>query len=170
MLSGDFLVVPPRTDEGAIRRPRDLISAAHSKALSVASMGKQGFIIGADTGVFCRGRHFGKPRDPREAREFLSALSGGWHFVYTGLCIIAPAGHREELVETRVRFRELSPEEIEDYISSGEPLDKAGAYAIQGRAAIFVEEIVGDFFNVVGLPLPTLHRLLRELGWEPPRR
>ena len=97
----------------------------------------------------------------------LSQLSGDWHHVYTGLVVLRGGTSLEELVLTRVRFRKLSPEEIDWYLAREEVSDKAGAYAIQGAASAFVEEIQGDFTNVVGLPIGTLYRLLWKLGWRP---
>jgi len=165
LLVEDFRVVVPRVDEGEPREPEDLLAAARRKA--AAARGEGGIVIGADTGVFLGGRHFGKPRDLAEAREMLAALSGKWHRVYTGVCVLGPQGREEALVETRVRFARLSPEEIDWYLKAEEVLDKAGAYGIQGRAGAFVEGIEGDFFNVMGLPLATVYRLLRRQGWRP---
>jgi len=162
----EFAVRPPGVEEGPIRRPADLLEAARHKALAARGSPEE-IVIGADTAVFHRGRCFGKPRDPEEARWMLSQLSGDWHHVYTGL--VALRGDREvrELVLTRVRFRTLSPGEIDWYLSREDVLDKAGAYAIQGAASAFVAELWGDFTNVMGLPLGALYRLLRELGWRP---
>ncbi len=159
----DFTVVPPETAEKEIRRPWDLVRNARAKAREVAGR-HPGIVIGADTGVFRKGKHFGKPRDLEEAAAMLRALSGGWHWVYTALWVVCPAGERWDLVGTAVRFAPLSHEEIRWYLAREEVLDKAGAYAIQGAAALFVEEIRGDFFNVVGLPLRALYRLLRGCG------
>ena len=108
----------------------------------------------------------GKPRDVSVARDYLRRLSGRVHRVITGLAII-DAGSGKEVYDyevTEVKFRELSDKEIELYVSSGEPLDKAGAYGIQGFACLFVEWIRGDFYNIVGLPLFKLSLLLREFG------
>lgn len=161
-----FEVRPPRVEEGKIRRPADLLRAARAKAEAVKGDPAE-ILIAADTGVFHRGRHFGKPRDPGEARWMLSQLSGDWHHVYTGLVVLRGDTYLQELVLTRVRFRKLSPEEIDWYLAREEVSDKAGAYAIQGAASVFVEEIQGDFTNVVGLPIGTLYRLLWKLGWRP---
>ncbi|MGY4707551.1 Maf family protein [Candidatus Bipolaricaulota sp. J31] len=162
----EFDVRPPRVEEGPIRRPADLLRAARDKALAVHGPPDE-LVIGADTGVFHRGEHFGKPGDLEEARRMLARLSGDWHYVYTGLVVLREKTELQALVLTRVRFRALSPEEIEWYLSREDVLDKAGAYAIQGAAAAFVAEIRGDFTNVMGLPVGTLYRLLRDLGWRP---
>lgn len=165
LLMRDFQVVVPEVDEGEPAAPQDLLIAARRKAAAVPRQGA--IVIGADTGVFLGGRHFGKPRDLAQAREFLLALSGRWHEVYTGVCVLGPAGEEAALVSTRVKFSPLAEEEIDWYLASEEVLDKAGAYAIQGRAGAFVERIEGDFFNVMGFPLSTVYRLLRRQGWHP---
>jgi len=165
LLIQDFQVVVPEVDEGRPAVPQDLLIAARRKA--EAAQGEGDIVIGADTGVFLSGRHFGKPVDLAQAREFLLALSGRWHEVYTGVCVLGPAGAGTALVSTRVKFSPLTDEEIEWYLANEEVLDKAGAYAIQGRAGAFVERIEGDFFNVMGFPLYTVYRLLRGQGWRP---
>jgi septum formation protein len=123
-------------------------------------------IIGADT-VVCRGRMIlGKPVDPSEAAAMLRLLSGRTHRVYTGLCVVDDQGHElEDCVVTRVRMRLLSSAEIEGYVAAGEPLDKAGAYGIQGLGARFIERIEGCYYNVVGLPLARLCELLEAAGY-----
>ncbi len=163
----EFQVVPPVVEEDAVEHPRDLLLLARRKAEAVAAQYPEALVIAADTGVFRDGRAYGKPGNFEEAKEFLSALSGGWHSVFTGLVVRRGEVLRESLVETRVLFRPLSEEEILWYLRSEEVLDKAGAYAIQGRAAAFVERIEGDFYNVMGLPVCALWRILWELGWRP---
>jgi len=163
----DFLVVPPEVEEDEVREPSDLLKLARKKAEVVAASYPAAFVIAADTAVFREGKVFGKPRDLEEAKAFLCALSGGWHSVFTGLVVKKGPLWRERLVETRVLFRPILPEEIEWYLKTEEVLDKAGAYAIQGRAAAFVERIDGDFYNVMGLPLCALWQVLWELGWRP---
>jgi len=162
-----FSVVPPAIPEEGVHRPADLLALAERKARAVAARHPQALVVAADTGVFRDGRAFGKPRDLEEARAFLRALSGGWHTVVTGLVVLRDGKTFEELVETRVLFRELADWEIAWYLGREEVLDKAGAYAIQGAAAAFVERIEGDFYNVVGLPLCALWRLLLAAGWRP---
>ncbi len=121
-------------------------------------------IIAADTVVSLEGQTLGKPRDEGAAFKMLSALSGNRHQVYTGVTVLQ--GDREVTVheETAVIFRELEPEEIDRYIATGEPMDKAGAYGIQGRGALLVKSISGDYCNVVGLPIARLARVLARLG------
>ncbi len=119
-------------------------------------------IVAADTLVDIGGRILGKPKSVAEARDMLRLLSGKTHYVHTGLAVIY-SGTADSCVETAaVRFRELTAEEIENYVLSGEPLDKAGAYGIQGPAGAFVERIEGDYFTIVGLPICRLTVMLRQ--------
>ena len=123
-------------------------------------------IIAADTVVAIDGLVLGKPRDRAEAAEMLSRLSNRVHQVFSGLTVYQ--GQRAVTVHecTQVRFRKLSRREIEGYLDTGEPMDKAGAYGIQGYGAMLVESIAGDFYNVMGLPVCRLGQLLREFGVE----
>ncbi len=138
---------------------------AYLKAKDVAR-GKSGIILGADTIVVCDDEIFGKPADAEDARRMLWKLSGREHQVITGIALIDTAAGRESTGHetTKVRFSSLSDKEIEAYIESGEPYGKAGAYAIQGRAALFVESLDGCYSNVVGLPISKLYRLLKDFG------
>lgn len=120
-------------------------------------------VLGADTEVFLDGRVYGKARDEDEARSFLQRLSGREHEVWGGIALREGGKERTACAVTRVRFRELSPDEIDWYVASGEWRERAGAYAIQGRGAALVERIEGDFWNVVGLPVPELLRLAPDL-------
>ena len=135
---------------------------ALEKARNVAGFYTEGIVIGADTIVVIDNKILGKPRSIDEAREFLMMLSGRYHEVITGIALIDAATNKEVVDHevTRVKFKELSNEEIELYIKSGEPMDKAGAYGIQGLAAFFIERIEGDYYNVVGLPIHKLYKLL----------
>ncbi len=130
---------------------------------------REGLVLGADTIVECDGQCLGKPRDREEARQFLRQLSGRCHLVVTGLALVEAGGGRTETGHevTQVRVRALTREEIDAYVQTGEPLDKAGGYAIQGAAGAFVEAINGSFTNVVGLPLGRLRTLLRHFGIDP---
>ena len=118
-------------------------------------------VVAADTLVEIGGRILGKPRSVAEAGEMLRMLSGKLHYVHTGLAVIYSGTFASAVETATVHFRELSDNEIESYIMSGEPMDKAGAYGIQGRAGAFVDRIEGDFFSIVGLPLCRLVTLLR---------
>lgn len=117
-------------------------------------------VIGADTVVAIDDKILGKPNGVEDAFSMLRLLSGRYHSVFTGVTVIAPNCSQTFHVETRVKFFELSDEEIKNYISTCESFDKAGAYAIQGKGALLVERIEGDYFNVVGLPISTLNQKL----------
>jgi len=121
-------------------------------------------VIGSDTVVVCNGQILGKPRDEQDAYEMLKVMSGRSHFVYTGVAVID--GEREivDFEKTEVVFDSLSDETIRKYIATGEPMDKAGSYGIQGIGSVLVSEIHGDYSNVVGLPLFKLSKMLRECG------
>ncbi|HHT63071.1 MAG: Maf family protein [Bacillota bacterium] len=135
---------------------------ARRKAQACANKIKDGIIISADTIVQIENRILGKPQDAEQAVAMLSALSGKAHSVITGVAVLeCPQGKLVvDYEETQVFFRELSNEEIRFYVNQGESLDKAGAYGIQGKGALLVEKIVGDYFNVVGLPLQKLNKIL----------
>lgn len=117
-------------------------------------------IIGADTVVAVDGRILGKPACREDAYNMLKILSGKWHSVFTGITVIKPEKTITVSVETKVKFLELDDDEIFKYINTGECDDKAGAYGIQGKGALLVEKIDGDYFNVVGLPISTLNKIL----------
>ena len=126
-------------------------------------------VLGADTAVVLDHKIFGKPGDAASARSMLEALSGRTHRVLTGISLLSipNAAMRAAFESTEVTLAPLTHEEMEDYIRSGEPFDKAGGYAIQGRAGCYITRVEGCFFNVVGLPLARLYALLRSLGWTP---
>lgn len=135
------------------------------KALAVARE-EDDVVIAADTIVVCAGKILGKPRDEGEAKAMLSLLSGRDHQVMTG-CTVLRGDRQETFTEiTDLHFRPLSSREIEAYVRSGEPMDKAGAYGIQGGAALFCEKINGDYYNVMGLPVCRLGKVLKELAPE----
>ena len=130
----------------------------------LAGADEDDLIIAADTVVVLDGAVLGKPADEREAFAMLSALSGNSHRVYTGVTVAQGDRMATEHEETRVTFRELEPEEISCYIATGEPMDKAGAYGIQGVGALLVSGIKGDYCNVMGLPVFRLGRMLAGFG------
>jgi septum formation protein len=136
------------------------------KAVLIHKFHPNSLIIAADTIGVVSGRIIGKPRSYDDARAMLTLLSGKPHTVFTGFTILDTATNRalSKSVATTVYFKKLSAEEINAYIATGEPMDKAGAYAIQGRGALLVERIEGDYFNVVGLPLFALGEALKEFG------
>lgn len=139
---------------------------ATAKAEAVAWKFPGGLVLGADTVVVIGEEILGQPRDDGDARKMLRLLSGRWHTVLTGVALMRFGNPPRVLVEhatTRVRFYEMSADEIDWYVSTGEPRDKAGAYAIQGRGALFIEGIQGDYFNVVGLPIRLVYNLSRRI-------
>ena len=160
-----FRVVPPSYEVSIEGEDPIQIAkfTALEKARLVARLFLSGIVIGADTIVVVDGEVLGKPRNVEEAKVFLRKLSGREHLVVTGLALIDASSMREvsDYCVTKVWFRELSDGEIDFYVSTEEPLDKAGGYAIQGLGAFFVERIEGDFWNVVGFPLPLFYDLLR---------
>jgi septum formation protein len=137
---------------------------AQTKAEKVARQFPQHLVLGADTTVVVGAEILEQPGDATTAKWMLNLLSGKWHQVLTGVALVRMSDS-SLLVEhevTRVRFAELSAAEIDWYVATGEPLDKAGAYGIQGRAAPFIEEIQGDYFNIVGLPMRLVYNLIRK--------
>ncbi|GBE35577.1 septum formation protein Maf [bacterium BMS3Bbin06] len=148
-------------------RPRALARfLSRKKAESVAPRYKNAIIIAADTFIVFRDRLLGKPRTGKEAERMLRMLNGEVHSVITGFTIMDSVSGKtlSRSVETKVYFKKLDMEEIRAYVRSKEPLDKAGAYAIQGRGAVFIKKIDGDFFNVMGLPLSALTEGLKKFG------
>jgi septum formation protein len=177
-LGVDFTVRPPEVEESTRGEPRAIvIENALAKARSVAALsspmddGAGGpRVLGVDTAVVLDGRVFGKPRDREEAETFLRRLSGRTHEVWSGIALVGPDGaERTESSLTRVRFRRLEEPELDWYLDSEEWRERAGGYAIQGRGAALVEAIEGDFWNVVGLPIPELLKLAPEIAQAPRR-
>ena len=160
-----FTVVLPRYEEcnEPGRDPVDLVREhARGKARSVAGGAGDRAVLGVDTAVVCEGEIFGKPENEGEAERMLERLGGRVHEVVSGLCVVTP-GWEETLDETtRVSFRPLTPRDLADYVATGEWEGRAGGYAIQGRGALLVDRIEGDYLNVVGLPAAALVRLLAE--------
>jgi len=166
-----FAVVSSAVDETPFpgESPSELVlRLADAKAELVAARATgPAIVLAADTVVTLEGRIFGKPRSGDDARHMLENLSGRTHAVITGVTLIRlPDAERRSFVEsTLVHFSQLSAEEISRYLATEEPHDKAGAYAIQGRAGRYISRIEGDYFNVVGLPLSHVTQALAELGW-----
>lgn len=163
-----FKIIPSHIDESIhiFQNPVQAVrQIALAKALSVAEKHKSGIIIGADTIVVLNGKILGKPRTQQDARRLLTQLSGKTHQVITAVAVIDAKTKKRNLGHciTSVRFRKLTKKEIQEYIATGEPMDKAGAYGIQRKGALLVKAIHGDYFNVVGLPLVLLSRLLAAL-------
>ena len=133
---------------------------ARSKAEAVANRLEEGLVLGADTTVVIANQILGQPLDEADARRMLRLLNAKWHDVLTGVAVVRVGGEtRVAYQTTRVRFAEISEQEIDWYIATGEPFGKAGAYGIQGMASLFIEEIEGDYFNIMGLPIRLVYQL-----------
>ncbi len=135
---------------------------ATKKALATAAEHKNDIVIGADTIVVAGGKILGKPHSKEEAIDMLTMLSGREHTVITGVCIACDGKTEVFHKESKVRFYPLTDKEIADYVATGEPMDKAGAYGIQGKGSVLVEGIEGDYFNIVGLPVASTVRAIRK--------
>jgi septum formation protein len=164
-----FSVIPSCFDEDSVHltTPVELVvTLAESKANEIAANHPESWVIGADTIVTIDDSILGKPANPAEARQMLKKLSGQTHYVYTGFAIICK--HEQvtvtDTVETKVTFKELTDQEIDWYIQTGEPFDKAGAYAIQGMGTFLVKRINGSYTNVVGLPVCEVIEVLIKMG------
>ena len=166
----DFRILTPDIDEHMDRDlpPAELVrQISLEKARAVAAQtGGDAVIIAADTVVALDGAVLGKPADEEGAFRMLSLLSGNRHQVYTGLTVLRGEQVFSQWEETAVTFRSLTAEEIEAYIATGEPMDKAGAYGIQGYGALFIQGISGDYYNVMGLPVCRLGQILGQLGMD----
>lgn len=155
----------------ANQTPEEMVqSLAYQKAKEVQRKHRDAYVIGADTIVVHEGQALGKPKTKQEAFEMLNRLSGQTHEVFTGVAILSPEKETVFAERTAVTFWDMTKEEIWEYIETGEPMDKAGAYGIQGKGALFVKQIVGDYFSVVGLPLSRTIRELKKLDWKQEER
>ena len=146
------------------KSPCDEVARVSCRKALAVERGPEDVVVAADTIVVCAGRILGKPHSREEAVSMLETLSGRHHVVYTGLAVLRGGETVSDHEATEVRFRPLSREEIAAYVDTGEPMDKAGAYGIQGRGALLVEGIVGDYFNVMGLPVCRLGQILNQFG------
>lgn len=170
LLGVDFTIRTADIDETmdlALPPEEEVLRVGAEKAKTVAAAcGAEDIVIAADTIVVVDGRILGKPKNAEDAARMLELLSGRGHTVMTGVTVLRGAQIQSRVVSTQITFRRLTRREIEAYVSSGEPMDKAGAYGIQGRASIFVEHLEGDYFCVMGLPVCTLAQMLRAYGVE----
>jgi septum formation protein len=162
-----FAIAPAEVDER--RRDEEPVEdyvgrLAVEKSRAVALIHPAAVVLGADTAVVVGDEIFGKPADDDDAARMLAALSGKDHVVWTGLAVILGGETVSTVERSVVRFSPLSPQEIAWYVATGEPRDKAGAYAVQGLASRFIEQVRGSYSNVVGLPVSTFYQLLRQLG------
>lgn len=163
LITDEFEIVVSGCDEFVPEgTPAEKVPAilAEQKALAVAKLRPEDTVIGSDTVVVLGGEIFGKPKDKAHAHAMLKALSSKKHFVYTGVAVAEKGSVRSFVQKTEVEFYELSDETIEKYIATFEPMDKAGAYGIQGKGSVLVKGIVGDYFNVMGLPVAETARFL----------
>ena len=163
-----FLVEPSNTDEilaPGLTPRQEVVHLSQGKAKAVAANHpEEAVVLSADTVVELDGKILGKPHSREEAVAMLKALSGRSHKVLTGVTILGPKGTQTHCEETEVYFRPMEDAEIQWYVETGEPMDKAGAYGIQGYAAMFIEKIAGDYYNVMGLPVCQVGLMLRQAG------
>lgn len=161
-----YTVETPDVDESFSGRPSETVmEISRRKAAAVAARHSDSVIIAADTLVFADGA-LGKPHTPERAKEMLRSLAGNWHHVYTGITVINTRSGRilRNVDKTRVHLVSMTEQEIDAYVATGEPLDKAGAYGIQGMGGMFVDRIDGSYSNVVGLPMSMLRIMLAQVG------
>lgn len=161
-----YTVETPDVDESFSGRPSETVmEISRRKAAAVAARHSDSIIIAADTLVFADGA-LGKPHTPERAKEMLRSLAGNWHHVYTGITVINTRSGRilRNVDKTRVHLVPMTEQEIDAYVVTGEPLDKAGAYGIQGMGGMFVDRIDGSYSNVVGLPMSMLRIMLAQVG------
>ena len=161
-----YTVETPDVDESFSGRPSETVmEISRRKAAAVAARHSDSIIIAADTLVFADGA-LGKPHTPERAKEMLRSLAGNWHHVYTGITVINTRSGRilRNVDKTRVHLVPMTEQEIDAYVANGEPLDKAGAYGIQGMGGMFVDRIDGSYSNVVGLPMSMLRIMLAQVG------
>lgn len=162
-----FIISVPDVEELHFRDPvRSVRYNARLKAGSGMERYSDKLVLGVDTVVVTGGKVLGKPGDLEEARRYLRMLSGRWHTVYSGICLTLDGRNWEGVERTGVLFDRLSDGEISRYVDRCRPLDKAGAYGIQEFSSMFIRRIKGDYFNVVGLPLNLLYRLMKQAGYD----
>ncbi|MBO5265819.1 MAG: septum formation inhibitor Maf [Ruminiclostridium sp.] len=166
LITADFEIIPAVGEENADPSlpPEKFVEAlAIAKAQEISDTHPEDTVIGSDTVVAINGEILGKPKDKEDAFRMLSLISGTYHSVFTGVAVIKDGKTYSFTEETKVKFFPLDEFEIERYIATGEPFDKAGAYGIQELGALLVEGIEGDYYNVMGLPVGRLFRLMKEL-------
>lgn len=165
LITEQFIVRPTGCDESLLcDEPERRVLELSCRKARAAELSSGDAILAADTIVALNGMILEKPSDEADARRMLKLLSGQTHTVYTGVYVRTESGERSFCQQTDVTFWPLDDAFIDEYIRSKEPMDKAGAYGIQGRGALLVREIRGDFFNVMGLPVASLYRVFQEMG------
>ena len=170
-ITDQFEVVPSSVEEKldyGLRPEENVRLLARAKAENVAKNYPECWVIGADTLVALHQEILGKPVDVSDAHRILSRLSGKEHRVMTGVCVVSPKKTLDTAVTSNVRFKSLTDEEISNYIQTGEPMDKAGAYAIQGKGNFMIREFSGSKSNIIWLPIDELKTLLAKTGFPPP--
>lgn len=168
LLGLPFAVVGPNFEEvldETLPIDKQIEKLAYQKASSVFAEHPDNIIIGSDTMVVCDGVVLGKPKDDEDAKDMLRKLSGNTHAVITGVAIISDSHESVFSVGTLVTFNALTEEEINDYVATKEPHDKAGAYGIQGKGALFIRGIEGDYYSVMGLPVSAIYTELKNHKW-----
>lgn len=158
----DESVLPDECPEDYVQRVA--LAKARAGLLDALPGDPEAVVLGGDTSVICAGKVFGKPENKAHALDMLMALSGNEHQVYSAISVVSAARHETRLIKTRVRFKTLTEQECEDYWQTGEPLGKAGGYAIQGLGSVFVTAIEGSYTGVVGLPVAETAQLLRQFS------
>lgn len=161
-----FDVMPSDAEEktGGLPACELVVANAGAKARDIFKNNENSVVLGADTVVALGKRILGKPKDEAEAKAMLRRLSGSLHSVLTGFSVVSQNGETSGFCETKVKFRELTEKEIEAYVKTGEPLDKAGAYGIQEKGCLLAESVEGDFYNIIGLPIAEIYPVLAENG------
>ena len=163
----EFEKAIPDVDESVVdgEAPEDYVQRlAVEKALAVGSLYHDRIVLAADTTVVIDGEIIGKPIDLEDARRMIATLAGNWHAVLTGVAVSQNGSANVDIQSTRVKFAPMSDAEIDFLVEKGDPLDKAGGYAVQAQAALFIEGIEGDYWNVVGLPISLVYRLVSEMN------
>ncbi len=149
--------------------PEDYVCRlAKEKAEAIAKEHADAVVLGADTTVVLGGKILGKPVDLDDARAMIAELSGREHYVLTGVAVVAEGRTEVAMQQTSVKFAEMNDDEVGFLVAKGDPLDKAGGYAVQAQAALFIEYVNGDYWNVVGLPINLVYRIMRKAGWVEP--
>ena len=165
MLGYEFVVKASDCDESTdIAEPAELVKELSLRKAKAVKIGAEDTIIGSDTVVAINGKILGKPKDENDAADMLRILSGKTHTVYTGVTVIQNGTIITDAISCDVTFKEMTETEISNYIKTNEPMDKAGAYAVQGKGSAFVEKLNGDYFAVVGFPCCFVNTVLNKLG------
>ncbi len=168
LLGYNFKVIPADCDENInIKNPKKLVKELSFKKAKCIKADMNDIVIGSDTVVAIKNKILGKPKDTEDAFNMLNVLSGKTHTVHTGITVIKNNICITKCISSKVKFRKITHQEILDYIKTNEPMDKAGAYAVQGKGSAFVKSIKGDYFSIVGFPCSYVDLLLKKFGEKP---